>query len=853
MKMGRDLDEKTLSQDGSDAELPSSDSDSDLERGHNARRKTIYRFQRSNPPSAYSSSSRETSGSHQHLLNTSSNKRKSSFYTYKVPQKVTKYCCWALLSTLIIFILTLIRASYLSSRQVEMGTMEKSPPKPPPWESFPFLKRYHGGIRTLGPKKANVPEYPRDDAEMRNTTTNTTVTFMERKPLPKSIPFDPYPELGEDYPEKHECFLDLDGTIKIPRVHYYPGVTNGFPDAVMGSYQVLGLRDNICFERFGRLGPYGYGYSIKRGGTGAGLHGDREGADDVWREREDATEVDYTSIKWAKLQVACADKNAARFSSLDQSPARNLFLDSPTDQGQELQEEKKHDEPAIEIESKLGRRDDGEGLAAAENANATTAEPEKTEKHVSLLPRTAVLIRTWWDYQYRTEDILYLRSLITELSLLSGGEFTVHFLVHVRDDNAPIWADKKIYDRILENALPAEFRGMGTLWSERQMGLIYGGIQESFFRDLPVHGVYRSTFMPVQYFSHQHPEYDFIWNWEMDVRYTGHWYHFFDRVRRWTKAQPRKGLWERNGRFYIPSVHGSWEDFKQMVRVQTEMGTDSPNNIWSGLKPPPGSDSHKIPGAPASQPKSDKPIWGPEAPSDVMTNQDDDPIPPTTHEKDRYEWGVGEEADLISFNPLFDPDGTTWFFTEDITGYNTTSSLPPRRAAITTTSRLSKRLLTLMHRETVLKHHTMFSEMWPASVSLHHALKAVYAPHPMYIDRRWPTQYLASVMNAGRNGASGGARTSVYGGREHNFRGTTWFYDAGFAPNLWRRWLGMKVDNDGGEREEGRVGGEGRMCVPGVLLHPVKGVEMVVEGDGGRFGEEGEADAGDGVEEVEGE
>ena len=35
-------------------------------------------------------------------------------------------------------------------------------------------------------------------------------------------------------------------------------------------------------------------------------------------------------------------------------------------------------------------------------------------------------------------------------------------------------------------------------------------------------------------------------------------------------------------------------------------------------------------------------------------------------------------------------------------------------------------------------------------------------------------------MFGGKNGASGGARTSVYGEREHNFKGTTWFYDARF-------------------------------------------------------------------------
>ncbi|KAI4125500.1 MAG: hypothetical protein LQ338_004202 [Usnochroma carphineum] len=828
--------EKTRLQNESDLESYGSSSESDLERAQYARRKTSTRFHRAKAPSAYSSSSRETSGSHQHLLKTSSNRRKSRFYFYRIPQKVVKYMCWALLSTIVIFVLCLIRASYTSSRQVEMGTVEKSPPKPPPWEAFPFLKRYHGGIRSLVPKKENVPEYPHDPEERPGLVKNTSNSARNAKPLPKSVSFDPYPKVEEGYAGKLECFLDSKDTVRIPKVHYYEGVMKGLPDAIMGSHEVLGLRDDICFERFGRLGPYGYGYSLKRGGTGAGLHGDREGAEELWTESDGISEVDYSAIKWAKVQASCAKKNAARFTPTEQA-GEDTFLGLNTDQEGALPGGNADDKSTdTEIDRTVGKRDTQHTPAAA---NQSAANPGSANKNVTLLPRTALLIRTWWDFQYSTEDIIYLRSLITELSLLSGGEFIIHFLIHVRDDNVPIWADRKIYDRVLENALPAEFRGMGTLWSERQMGLIYGGIQESFFRDLPVHGVYRSTFMPVQYFSHLHPEYDFIWNWEMDVRYTGQWYHFFDRIRKWTKAQPRKGLWERNGRFYIPSVHGSWEDFKQMVRVQTEMGTDSPNNIWSGLKAPTGN---PIPGANPTQPKADTPVWGPEPPPDVLTDQDD-PRPPTTHEKDRYEWGVGEEADLITFNPLFDPDGTTWFFTEDITGYNTTASLPPRRAAITTTSRLSRRLLTLMHHETVLKRHTMFSEMWPASVSLHHGLKAVYAPHPMYIDRDWPPSYLAAVMNAGRNGASGGARTSVYGGREHNFKGTTWFYDAGFAPNLWRRWLGLKVDNDGGEREE--VAGEGRMCLPGVLLHPVKGVELVVEG-GKMVGEDGDGGESEG-------
>ena len=39
--------------------------------------------------------------------------------------------------------------------------------------------------------------------------------------------------------------------------------------------------------------------------------------------------------------------------------------------------------------------------------------------------------------------------------------------------------------------------------------------------------------------------------------------------------------------------------------------------------------------------------------------------------------------------------------------------------------------------------------------------------------------------------------------------------------------MGYKVDNDGGEEYE--VAGEGRMCLPAVLLHPVKQVDLVQE------------------------
>lgn len=703
--------------------------------------------------------------------------------SYPLPRRrFTRYFTLVIVLVLVAFGLTLARLSAVSEQRLRAGS-NRPPPPPATWESFPFLKRYHGGIRTLIPRSDNKAEYPDPDNNSLQTEVQQDLQAQQAAPkdqgfqkrhLPQGQAFSP---VNQD--AVVECFLDEENKSKVPQLLSYKGVPKGFPDPVMGSYSIFGMDDSVCFDRFGRLGPYGLGYSKRWGGSGAGMDGHREGAEQVWGGK---TEIDYRQVSWGSAQNKCAEKNKHRFVAPPHS--RNHFFTNMPVGGPEDEHPKRED--------------------------------PNTKK---LLPRSAVVIRTWHDYQYDDEDLFYLRALVNELSLQSGGEYTVHFLIHVKDNDMPIWSDDATYQRVLNDALPSEFRGMGTLWSERQMGLIYGGIAETFYRDLPIHGAYRSTNMPLSYFAHMHPEYDFFWHWEMDIRYTGHFYHLFDKVGKWADQQPRKGLWERNGRFYVPSEHGSWDDFKHMVRVQTEHGTAHKSGMYE-----------KISGTPDTPVKSQPPVWGPLPPTgggDIIESEND-PKPPTTFDKDNYEWGVGEPADFITFNPLFDPHATNWILAEDVTGYNTSAGFPPRRTAIITASRLSRRLLETMHRETALMRHSMFSEMWPGSCALHHGLKAVYAPHPVYIDRRWPTSYLAAVFNNGLHGASGGARTSIFSDeRQHNFLGTTWYYHAGFPGNLWKRWLGYRVDGDGGEMEE--VEGEGRMCLPGMLLHPVKHVDLVFE------------------------
>ncbi|EGS19179.1 uncharacterized protein CTHT_0058040 [Thermochaetoides thermophila DSM 1495] len=766
-------------------------------------------------------------------------------HLYRLPNRVIRCLCIGMITTIIIFILVLIRASQLENRRIAEAHKNKRPAAnnhepPPPWEKFDFLTRYYGGVKTLVLLKENKPQYPplTEGEELFNVTKpQTWQAEVQKRPMPKSKPFGGHPSAVLPTVEGdgiRECSLDEEGLVKVPGIRYLEGRPSGFPENILGSYELLSLPEDICFDRFGRYGPYGYGYSVGAGGLGVGEEGDREGAELVW---EGGRKVDYRKIDWANVQRRCYQANAERYKPYveKEAPPRGFYIGD----GLQLQS------------PKVQGRDTTDG----HTRESTTEEPAKPTGN---LPRTAVVLRCWDEFVWREEDILNLRALISELSLASGGSYDVHLLVQVRNDAAnPVWADEETYRRHINETIPEEFRGLVTFWSQTQMLAVYQGILDLWTRgpNLPVHGSYRGLQMAMQYFAHNHPEYDYFWQWEMDIRYIGHYLDLFTKLERWAKEQPRKGLWERNGRYYVPAVHGSWEDFKQMVRVQVEHGTVGVDNPWDL-----GNFKEKTNNKSPSTPHSEQPIWGPlrpESPSDWL-DPSSDPSPPTTYEQDAYTWGVGEDADLITLSPIFDPDGTTWPLADDITGYNTTSGprgKPPRRAQIITASRMSRRLLLLMHRHTFLKKQHAFPEMWPATVALHHGLKAVYAPHPVYVDRAWPTEYLAGVLNAGKNGASGGARTSVYGEREHNMRGLTWFYNAGFAGNLYKRWMGLRVNNDGGEEFEvvedmgkekdgstpGRMkGGEGRMCLPPMLVHPVKEVELpVVKGAEGEERVEG--------------
>ncbi|KAK4453758.1 hypothetical protein QBC34DRAFT_318669 [Podospora aff. communis PSN243] len=623
----------------------------------------------------------------------------------------------------------------------------------PAWLSFKYLDGYFIGIKALVSPKSFTAEYPRTEVIKHAISTPT----MPKMPTPTA--YVPYPDYDsrqylDRFHEVEVCYLDNEKTMAAPNLYAYSGIVQGQPEPVIGSHTLLGLRDDVCFDRFGRYGPYGFGYSYDEGGLDVGMDTEQEASHTVWAK---TGKFNYNTMDWGDAQDRCYNSNRRRF---------------------------------------IGAA--GDWSTHAPNGRAK-------------ISRTAVVVRTYIGVEWTPHVILNFRALISELALRSGGEYGVHFLLHVRDDDAPIWADAAVAQQVLDDYVPAEFHSICTLWSEAQMRLLYPGSFGESFSDpsnADIHGVYRSAHMPLQDFAMKHPEYAHFWNWEMDMRFLGNYYELFDRLGAWAREQTRMEMWERAQKYYIPRYHGSWDNFTRLVH--DEIIANGRGSVLGPVDFPGRSPTRAEQSGQSFLPHSCYLARN----GDEMWNR----------------CGVGEEADLITLNPLFDTDESGWVFAEDVTGYDRALPIPPRRCAIVTASRLSRRLLQIMHEETWRMRHAMFSEMFPASMALHHGLKAVYAPHPVYLDREWDLQAVDDAFNGGRDHSSSGYGSPFGFENEHNHKGATWYYHSEFAGLLWRRWLGYaQMDGRGesgqvrgGREDEERRGSTGRMCLRSMLVHPIK-------------------------------
>lgn len=384
--------------------------------------------------------------------------------------------------------------------------------------------------------------------------------------------------------------------------------------------------------------------------------------------------------------------------------------------------------------------------------------------------RTAVVLRVWDTYEYPDNQLAWLRAMITELSLDTGGRFQVFILVNVKDNSADLF-DDQIYAQFLRQSVPEEFRDTALLYNE--------AILREWFSKVGEYGAQDQMYQALQIFSHSFPEFDFVWQLEMDVRFTGNVAQMLTNAGLWAQKQPRKNLWERNGRWFIP---GQWKDYESFsANVDQEFGND-------------------------------KGIWGPHPYAEFFLKPQG-PEPPLKRDA---RWGVGEEAELITFSPLIDPVSTKWTYEDTIHGFEPAQNLP-RRMAIISMTRTSRRLLRLITHEQRISGSWVVSESTPETWSLLHGLKAVYAPHLVAfksedagdVSDASAAQQLDRMLHKGPPWNLAGGEHAGFlwcndvGLPEQRWLDASYFYWKGDAPRLWWEYTNGS-------------------CAYPLVLHPVK-------------------------------
>ncbi|KAK3360070.1 hypothetical protein B0T25DRAFT_601400, partial [Lasiosphaeria hispida] len=534
----------------------------------------------------------------------------------------------------------------------------------------------------------------------------------------------------------------------------FKGHPRNLPAPGFGSYRVLGIDQNLCFERETRLGRYGMIPTVDRTGQGVG-----------WEQ-----------VNWGELQHQCRERNKARFAS---GGPRNAYVGSvgsvfPSQDEAGLRE--------VPFQGQKRRR--VRQLGSKTNGTERRTKPTTPKARE---PRTALLLRSYTGRQYSDNDKQVIRSLITELSLRSGGEYDVFLFVNVKEETN-IWEGEDAYQQVVRSQIPQEFWNITVLWDDQSVKRVYKSLTPKALK------VHNGQFLSVQIFMQEHREFDYVWNWEMDSRVIGHHYDFLTKLAEFGRKQPRRGLWERNERFYIPSVHGGYDTDFRTATDQMHVG-DS--------------------------------VWGP--PRIPFINPIGPKPPVATPEEDEFQWGVGEEADIITLSPMFNPVNSNWILGSQVWGYRA-RGFPwgnlPRRASIITQVRLSRTLIDIMHAENLRGNH-LGSEMVSPTVALLHGLKAVHAPIPVFFDRPWDGARLAHWFNGGPRGVSGSFGSAMGWGQEGRFQGATWYFRAVPPQRMYNNWMGYEDTEIGGPEWEAV---HGRACLPTMLLHPVKEVRPTEKG-----------------------
>jgi hypothetical protein len=183
--------------------------------------------------------------------------------------------------------------------------------------------------------------------------------------------------------------------------------------------------------------------------------------------------------------------------------------------------------------------------------------------------RTALVMRSYEGYVWREDDILNMRALIAELSLNNEATpWDIRILVEVHGRHLSVFTSEWDRLNVLRSSVPREFWGMVELWTEDEMCALYPGLPGKFLNRMIAQSSYRSCLMPLQKFYLDHQEYDFIYNWEMDVRFIGNYRDFFEGIEEYGRKEPLVVGLDKYDTWYVKNVtvsEDNWADNASMI------------------------------------------------------------------------------------------------------------------------------------------------------------------------------------------------------------------------------------------------------------------------------------------------